>query len=496
MGRGRASRPRASVRHGGRAAYRHVNGDRYGDVVVERRNLTMAIALWLLSCLAALVWHTLRYPLVPALLALLLASLNVLGSYGTAVLLAVLTAAVAVWRGRWPESCERVLVRRVRARWRGWWVYRRRWQPAMTLTGLAVVFGEAQYLPRIAHVRSDRWGDHLLVRLLSGQCPEHLEKVTGELAHTFGAQACRVRVERPGRVWLDFQVRDPLAQVVDALTVPDVPDLTALPLGVREDGAPWVLRLLGSHVLVAGATGAGKGSVLWSLLRSVGVGLREGSVQAWVVDPKGGMELSAGLPVFTRFACTDPLETAQLLEDAVALLQDRAQRLRGVTRQHVPSPDDPLVLVVVDEIAALTAYLPDRDAKRRIAQALGVLLSQGRAVGVLVVAAVQDPRKDALPFRDLFPTRIALRLTEADQVDLVLGDGARSRGAECDRIPVSQPGVGYVLLDGRREPVRVRAAYVPDDGPGSIAELVAGYPSPTGPTSDTSLAAVLDEWAA
>jgi DNA segregation ATPase FtsK/SpoIIIE, S-DNA-T family len=32
----------------------------------------------------------------------------------------------------------------------------------------------------------------------------------------------------------------------------------------------------------------------------------------------------------------------------------------------------------------------------------------------LVVAAVQDPRKDVLPFCDLFLTRVALRLTEAD----------------------------------------------------------------------------------
>jgi S-DNA-T family DNA segregation ATPase FtsK/SpoIIIE len=53
----------------------------------------------------------------------------------------------------------------------------------------------------------------------------------------------------------------------------------------------------------------------------------------------------------------------------------------------------------------------DRDAKRRIAAALSLLLSQGRAVGVTVIGAVQDPRKEILTVRDLFPTRIALRLT-------------------------------------------------------------------------------------
>jgi DNA segregation ATPase FtsK/SpoIIIE, S-DNA-T family len=78
----------------------------------------------------------------------------------------------------------------------------------------------------------------------------------------------------------------------------------------------------------------------------------------------------------------------------------------GVTRLHEPSLDEPLIVVMVDELASLTAYLTDREAKKRISAALSLLLSQGRAVGVLVVAVLQDPRKDVLPARDLFPTRI------------------------------------------------------------------------------------------
>ncbi len=108
-------------------------------------------------------------------------------------------------------------------------------------------------------------------------------------------------------------------------------------------------------------------------------------------------------------------------------------------------------------------------------QSLSLLLSQGRGVGGLVVGAFQDPRKDVLPFRDLFPTRIALRLTEAAHVDMVLGDGARNRGAVCGRISDALPGVGYVALDGVREPVRVRAAYVTD---ADTAAMAADYPTP------------------
>jgi S-DNA-T family DNA segregation ATPase FtsK/SpoIIIE len=118
---------------------------------------------------------------------------------------------------------------------------------------------------------------------------------------------------------------------------------------------------------------------------------------------------------------------------------------------------------MVDEMATLTAYAPDRKIRERVTQALSVLLTQGRAVGFVVVAAVQDPRKDVIGFRGLFPTRIALRLNDLTQVDMVLGDGAREMGARCDRIPESLPGVGFVKVDGEREPRRVRAAYVTDD---------------------------------
>ena len=76
----------------------------------------------------------------------------------------------------------------------------------------------------------------------------------------------------------------------------------------------------------------------------------------------------------------------------------------------------------------LTAYQPDRKMRERIMNTLATLTTQGRAVGYCVVAALQDPRKDVLTIRNLFPDRIAMRLDEPEQVDMVLGDGARDRG--------------------------------------------------------------------
>ncbi len=233
-------------------------------------------------------------------------------------------------------------------------------------------------------------------------------------------------------------------------------------MGHCEDGSPWTLPVCGTHVLVAGATGAGKGSVLWSLLRGLGPAVRAGLVELWVCDPKGGMELAFGKAMFTRFATTTDT-IADLLDDAVTVMQDRTARLSGVTRLHTPTVGEPLIVLVVDEIASLTAYVTDRDLKKRIGAALPLLLSQGRAPGVVVLAAVQDPRKEVLPFRDLFPVRVALRMTEPDQADLVLGSGARDRGARAEEIPLSLPGVGYVLHDGNPDPIRVRAAFIDDE---------------------------------
>ena len=146
-------------------------------------------------------------------------------------------------------------------------------------------------------------------------------------------------------------------------------------------------------------------------------------------------------------------------------MRERQDRLFGVTRLHTPSTDEPLIVVMVDELAALTAWINDRAVKKRIESALGLLLSQGRAVGVVVVGAIQDPRKDVLPQRDLFPIRIGLRLNEAEHIDLTLGRAARLRGAACDMIPDTLPGVGYVQVDGITEPVRVRFAHHTDARP-------------------------------
>jgi DNA segregation ATPase FtsK/SpoIIIE, S-DNA-T family len=376
------------------------------------------------------------------------------------------------WRVIDGDTFSEFVTWRVWSSWRAWRTYGRHWDSVMVMAGLGDRYLGEDYVPVLVHARCRPDVDRLVVQLLQGQHPDDFARAADTLAHSFGMLSCRSRVAGPAVVVLEFARVDRLADHVPAIEPADAPDLRALPIGAREDGTAMTAKAIETHILTAGVTGAGKGSVLWSLIRAVAPLVRDGFVQLWPCDPKGGMELSAGEPLFHRFAYDSPEAMVDLLEEAVAAMKDRAGRLRGKVRAHTPTVDEPLIVVVLDELAALTAYVTDRDIKRRIDSALSLLLSQGRAVGVVVWAALQDPRKDVVKQRDLFPVRIALRLIEREASDMVLGPGARDRGAECDRIDPSLPGVGFMWCDGEAEPTRFRAAYVTDD---DIVDMAKQY---------------------
>jgi S-DNA-T family DNA segregation ATPase FtsK/SpoIIIE len=97
--------------------------------------------------------------------------------------------------------------------------------------------------------------------------------------------------------------------------------------------------------------------------------------------------------------------------------------------------------------------------------------------------------------RDLFPRRICLRVASKSHVAMVLGDQAYDRGAWADRIPESTPGVGYLWGEGVREPLRIRAGWVPDEvikeleafvtgaQPAALPAQVLALPAPVRPAS-------------
>ena len=79
---------------------------------------------------------------------------------------------------------------------------------------------------------------------------------------------------------------------------------------------------------------------------------------------------------------------------------------------------------------------------------------------------------------------------------MVLGDQAYERGAWANRITESEAGVGYVFGEGIREPLRIRAGWVPDETLKQLESFVTAplthdntvlpfAPNPTGPTGST-----------
>lgn len=428
-------------------------------------------------------WALLLFAFRNAAMAGIVAGLMIVGlreGWTTAALLIAGAAAVFVtWRVLHPASFTQVAAPRVQRVWRGAY-YRARWQRVASRNGLVAYdanVGRQTHrhgeVPRIRKLVVTPQGvDRLSLRLPDGLTPSDVAARCAGIAHALGCRESRVVADRPGRVWLELHRRDALAAVIRPLPQASDVDLEAVPVGRHEDGTHWEVRLLGTHLLIAGATGAGKGSILWSLLHGLAPDISAGRVQVWAIDPKGGMELRPGLPLFSRFEDSDPESMCRMLEELVDLKDRRAQGLaRHGLRKHAASVDSPHILAVIDELATLTAFA-ERSVVRRIDQALGLLLTQGRACGITVLAAVQDPGKDVVAWRDLFPTRIALRLDNPIQVDMVLGEGARDLGATADHISELTPGVAFVRTEGTRALRRVRSAYLTDE---DIAGLTSSH---------------------
>jgi len=129
-------------------------------------------------------------------------------------------------------------------------------------------------------------------------------------------------------------------------------------------------------------------------------------------------------------------------------------------------------LIIFGALAALTAHHPDNTRRKRASVALQPTLSQGRAPGVCVIGQLQDPRKQIIDFRHLFPVKIAMRLDEPEQVDMVLGDGVRQRGAAAHEISEDTPGVAWAKIDGRRDPDRARAFHTIDADLDELSDYV------------------------
>jgi S-DNA-T family DNA segregation ATPase FtsK/SpoIIIE len=407
-----------------------------------------------------------------------------------AVSLGLLTVVLVGWRAMDVVSFDGWVGRWLRAWWQHWTIYAPKLPGWLHACGLSVtdittptvvslnLLGRPRLrrghpatgaqLPRVVGVKSGPSWDQVRVRLVPGQKPEDFDEAARALASARGVARCQVRELKPNVVSIDFQRRNLLADPVAcselaamAMVEGSSVDLRRVWAGRNEYGQDWCLPLTGpaSHCLIAGGSGAGKNSYTWCPLVSIAPAIRDGLVRVSGIDPKG-MELAYGRGIFHRYAVTGT-QALDILDDLVAAMDARKALFAGQVRTVPISTEHPLEIIEFDEIGALTKYT-DRKIRDAIAEKVALLTTQGRALGFTVRGYVQEPTKDTVPVRELFPRRICLRVTAKSHVGMVLGEHAYERGAWANRIGESEPGTGYVWGEGLREPLRVRAGWVPD----------------------------------
>lgn len=350
-----------------------------------------------------------------------------------------------------------------------WWV-RERWPVVAAACGLAVRDKDGD--ERTAKIKTSAVPGVVTVRVptLTGQTTRTILDAGEAIATDFGAHSFEVRPVKPGLVALRLFLTNALTTPRTA-RVPSVVDLDAVTTGVRLDGAAFRLRVRGRHTLVVGASGSGKGSAFWGLVGGLAPAIPEGLVRVWGIDMKKGVEAGMGEALFHAVAYTHANAIA-ILAELVKVIERRGVEMRGRSRLHVPTSGDPLHVLVIDELADLMAY-SDFEVRREAERLLSVILTQGRALGVVVAAFVQNPRQEAVGMRNLYTQKIALRLDSATEAEMVLDSRARTAPAEL--IDPDAPGTGYLVNEDGTVSL-VRFDYWPDD---LIKHTARAYPSPT-----------------
>lgn len=423
------------------------------------------------------LWWLLKHPVIWVPGVIIAADVYLLGPWSLVWFFGSFATILIVWRLVRPGAFKRRISRPVYNRIRRIFFYEMQWRATMVDAGmLKTLRGRPDRVPKIKRFESNGWSDKVLVKLVRGQLIEKLMDNAPNIASAFGSDECRVKYDRPGYAWLVFPLKDPLASPIAPFPITEDVDLENVPVGLTDEGDVWTLPVTspqGSHFLGAATTGGGKSNVPWALVYGISALIRDGRVRMWVADPKGGVEFKRGRKLWYRYADRTK-DIMDMLKEAVVDLEARELRQADDTRMHVPTVEEPLNIIVIDEILSITA-LAKSTTRVQFQHLLGLLLTRGRAVGFDVIALSQDATKEMLSLRGFFPRRWVGRLEEAIQVDMVLGDGARGAGARADDhrvVPSFLPGVGFVKIEGYREPVRVRSCRITDE---DIDYMVQNY---------------------
>jgi DNA segregation ATPase FtsK/SpoIIIE, S-DNA-T family len=316
--------------------------------------------------------------------------------------------------------------------------------------------------------------------------------VTGlshDIAYAMASPDVRIIAPIPGRSAIGVEVPNRQRQLVNLGDILSSDEAVAarhpLEVGLGRDiaGRPVMVNLgTMPHLLIAGATGAGKSSCINSLITSILMRSTPDQIRLILVDPKR-VELGVynGLPHLLTPVVVHPKKAANALDWAVREMELRYDLLaevgvrdiagynaafdRGDLNSDAESATTysrlPFILVVVDELNDLM-MVAARDVEASICR----IAQMARAVGIHLVIATQRPSVDVITgvIKANIPSRLAFSVSSLADSRVIL-DAA---GAE------KLVGQGDMLLLGASSsrPQRIQGAWVEE---ADVAKVVAHW---------------------
>ena len=297
-----------------------------------------------------------------------------------------------------------------------------------------------------------------------------VQKITSlqnDIALSLAASSVRLEAPIPGKSAIGVELpneRPSLVHLREILASDEFQHATTSPLtvGVGKGiaGTPIVADLIAMpHLLIAGATGAGKSVMLNAMIASVLFRATPEHARFLMIDPKR-VELTNynGIPHLLSPVVTGAREAAAKLRWAIQEMESRYEMfakdgVRNIQAFNASHPDRPLafILIIIDELADLMMVAP-ADFEEIICR----LAQMTRATGIHLLLATQRPSVDVITglIKANIPSRIAFSVSS--QVD--------------SRTILDHPGAekllgrGDMLFSpiGAIRPTRVQGAFISD----------------------------------
>ena len=304
-----------------------------------------------------------------------------------------------------------------------------------------------------------------------------INKIVGladDLALGLKAQSVRVVGSVPGKAALGIEIPNEIRQIVyireliatEAYRANSHKLAIALGLDVVGNLAMANLAKM-PHLLIAGATGAGKSVGINTIIASILYNATPEEVRFLMVDPKR-IELSGyeGIPHLLHPVVVDPKLASRALNWAVREMERRYRlleeaRVKSFDSYNETSRDKlPYIVVIVDELADLMMV-----ASKDVEAAIARLAQMARAAGIHLILATQRPSVDVLTglIKANFPTRISFKVSSKIDSRTILD----ASGAE------HLLGAGDMLLlaPGTAQIKRIHGAFISEKETADIVEF-------------------------